>query len=115
MAEGEGGYKRLEYHNETIWLTIAGMIAAGLAHYGFRKEAPGPLPRYSKQVCSSIHVWRKSLRDTIARRPGFRSSIQRFSAARLGWSSTMPGIRTLLGLEPKGDVLTSGSEPVLLF
>ncbi len=39
MAEGEGGYNPIEYHNGTVWPHDCSFIAAGLARYGFRKEA----------------------------------------------------------------------------
>ena len=39
MAEGEGGYNPIEYHNGTVWPHDCSIIAAGLARYGFRKDA----------------------------------------------------------------------------
>ena len=39
MAEGEAGYNPIEYHNGTVWPHDCSIIAAGLARYGFRKEA----------------------------------------------------------------------------
>ena len=39
MAVGEGGYNPIEYHDGTVWPHDNHFIAAGLARYGFRKDA----------------------------------------------------------------------------
>jgi glycogen debranching enzyme len=39
MAEGEGPYNPIEYHNGTVWPHDNSFIAAGLARYGYREEA----------------------------------------------------------------------------
>ena len=39
MAEGEGGYNPIEYHNGTVWPHDTAIIAAGLARHGYRQEA----------------------------------------------------------------------------
>jgi glycogen debranching enzyme/putative sterol carrier protein len=39
MAEGDGGYNPVGYHNGTVWPHDNSFIAAGLARYGYREEA----------------------------------------------------------------------------
>jgi glycogen debranching enzyme len=39
MAEGDGGYNPIGYHNGTVWPHDNSLIAAGLARYGYRQEA----------------------------------------------------------------------------
>jgi glycogen debranching enzyme len=39
MAEGDGGYNPIEYHNGTVWPHDNSLIAAGLCRYGYRSEA----------------------------------------------------------------------------
>ena len=39
MAMSEVGYSPIEYHNGTVWPHDNSIIAAGLARYGFRREA----------------------------------------------------------------------------
>jgi glycogen debranching enzyme len=39
MAEGEGPYNPIEYHNGTVWPHDNSFIAAGLARYGYRVQA----------------------------------------------------------------------------
>jgi glycogen debranching enzyme len=116
MAEGEGGYNPIEYHNGTVWPHDNSFIAAGLARYGFRKEAA--------LVVSAIFeagpFFRYRLPEVFA---GYGQLTTRFPAqyptasSPQAWAAGAPmlGIRALLGLEPKGDVLTSSTDPVLPF
>ena len=39
MAEGQGGYNPVEYHNGTVWPHDNSIIAAGLRRYGYHAEA----------------------------------------------------------------------------
>src|SRR5215831_16094347 len=39
MAEGDGGYNPIGYHIGTVWPHDNSLVAAGLARYGFQKEA----------------------------------------------------------------------------
>ena len=116
MAEGEGGYNPIEYHNGTVWPHDCIIIASGLARYGFRKDA--------SQIIAAIFeasiFFRSRLPEVFA---GYDRSKTRFpvqyptACLPQAWAAGSPmlGIRTLLGLEPKGDVLTSASQPVLPF
>jgi glycogen debranching enzyme len=114
MAEGEGGYNPIEYHNGTVWPHDCSIIAAGLARYGFRKDA-------SEIVAATFEAsmfFRSRLPEVFA---GYERTKTRFpveyptACLPQAWAAAAPmlGIRTLLGLEPRGDVLTSTSEPVL--
>jgi glycogen debranching enzyme len=114
MAEGEGGYNPIEYHNGTVWPHDCSFIAAGLARYGFRKEA--------SQIIAGIFeaglFFRYRLPEVFA---GYERSKTRFpvqyptASSPQAWAAGTPmmGFRVLLGLEPKGDVLTAAPDPVL--
>jgi len=39
LAEGQLAYNPVEYHNGTVWPHDTGLVAAGLARYGFLKQA----------------------------------------------------------------------------
>ena len=114
MAEGEGGFNPIEYHNGTVWPHDSGIAAAGLARYGFRQEAADIIGG----IFEASVVFRYRLPEVFA---GYPRSKTRFpvqyttSCSPQAWAAGMPmlAIRTLLGLEPKGDVLTSVSNPVL--
>jgi len=116
MAEGEGGYNPIEYHNGTVWPHDCMIVAAGLARYGFRKDAS----EIVGAVLEASLFFRSRLPEVFA---GYDRAKTRFpveyptACLPQAWAAGAPmlGIRTLLGLEPKGDVLTSASEPVLPF
>src|SRR5260370_7843002 len=113
-AGGEGGYNAIEYHNGTVWPHDCSIIAAGLARYGFRKEAT--------QVIAGIFeasiFFQYRLPEVFA---GYERTNTRFpvqyptACIPQAWAAGAPmlGIRTLLGLEPKGEVLTHAENPVL--
>ncbi len=114
MAEGEGGYNPIEYHDGTVWPHDCSFIAAGLARYGFRKEAA--------QIIAGIFeasiFFNHRLPEVFA---GYERAKTRFpvqyptACIPQAWAAGAPmlGIRTLLGLEPKGEVLTHAESPVL--
>lgn len=116
MAEGEGGYNPIEYHNGTVWPHDCSIIAAGLARYGFRKEA--------SQIVAGIFeasvFFQYRLPEVFA---GYERTKTRFpvqyptACIPQAWAAGAPmlGIRTLLGLEPKGEVLECADKPVLPF
>jgi glycogen debranching enzyme len=116
MAEGEGGYNPIEYHNGTVWPHDNSIIAAGLARYGFRNEAALVVAA----VFEASLVFRYRLPEVFA---GYERTKTRFpvqyptASCPQAWAAGTPmlGIRVLLGLEPKGDELTSASDPVLPF
>lgn len=116
MAEGEGGYNPIEYHNGTVWPHDCSIIAAGLARYGFRKEAA----QVVAGIFESSIFFRYRLPEVFA---GYERTKTRFpvqyptACLPQAWAAGAPmlGIRTLLGLEPKGEVLTAVADPVLPF
>lgn len=114
MAEGEGGYNPIEYHNGTVWPHDCSIIAAGLARYGFRKEASNVVAA----IFEASLFFRARLPEVFA---GYDRTKTRFpvqyptACLPQAWAAGAPmlGIRTLLGLEPKGEILASASNPVL--
>ena len=114
MAEGEGGYNPIEYHNGTVWPHDNSFIAAGLARYGFRREAAEVIGG----IFEASIVFRYRLPEVFAGydRAKTRYPVQYPTACiPQAWAAGAPmlGITTLLGLEPKGETLTSASDPVL--
>jgi glycogen debranching enzyme len=114
MAEGEGGYNPIEYHNGTVWPHDSNIVAAGLARYGFRKEATA----VASGIFEASLFFRYRLPEVFA---GYERTKTRFpveyptSCLPQAWAAGAPmlGLRTMLGLEPKGEILTSASDAVL--
>jgi glycogen debranching enzyme len=114
MAEGEGGYNPIEYHNGTVWPHDCSFIAAGLARYGFRKDA--------SQIVAGIFeasaFFGHRLPEVFA---GYARGKTQFpvqyptACMPQAWAAGSPflGIRTLLGLEPRGEILTHVENPAL--
>jgi glycogen debranching enzyme len=114
MAEGEGGYNPIEYHNGTVWPHDCSIIAAGLARYGFRKDAATIIAG----IFEASLFFRSRLPEVFAGYPREKTRFPvQYPTACLpqAWAAGAPmlGIRTLLGLEPKGEALTSTPDPVL--
>jgi glycogen debranching enzyme len=114
MAEGEGGYNPIEYHNGTVWPHDSNFIAAGLARYGFRKEAADIIAG----IFTASLFFDHRLPEVFAGydRTRTRYPVQYTTACiPQAWAAGSPmlGIRTLLGLEPKGEILTSAKDAIL--
>jgi glycogen debranching enzyme len=114
MAEGEAGFNPIEYHNGTVWPHDCSIIAAGLARYGFRQDAADIIAGMFE---ASI-VFHYRLPEVFAgyERTKTRYPVQYTTACiPQAWAAGAPmlAIRTLLGLEPKGEVLSSVADPVL--
>jgi glycogen debranching enzyme len=114
MAVGEGGYNPIEYHNGTVWPHDCSFIAAGLARYGFRRDAA--------EIIAGIFVaslfFGHRLPEVFAgyERAKTQYPVQYPTACiPQAWAAASPmlGIRTLLGMEPKGETLTSAEDAVL--
>src|SRR4029077_7013975 len=108
MAMGEGGYNPIEYHDGTVWPHDNSFIAAGLARYGFRKDAA----KIIAGIFEASVFFDACLPEVFSwyDRGNTRFPVQYPTACiPQAWAAASPmlGIRTLLGLEPKGDVLTS--------
>jgi glycogen debranching enzyme len=114
MAEGEAGYNPIEYHNGTVWPHDCAIIAAGLARYGFRKDAAEIIAGIFEASIAFLY----RLPEVFAgyERKQTCYPVQ-YPTACLpqAWAAGSPllGIRTLMGLEPTGDVLASASDAVL--
>ncbi|MGI8887273.1 MAG: amylo-alpha-1,6-glucosidase [Gaiellaceae bacterium] len=108
MAAGEGGYNPIEYHNGTVWPHDNSFIAAGLARYGFRQEAAV----IAEAILEAASFFDYRLPEVFAgydrSRTGAPVEYPTASSPQ-AWATAAPLllIRTLLGLEPNGDELTS--------
>ena len=111
MAEGEGGYNPIEYHDGTVWPHDTSIIAAGLARCGRREEAA--------TVCGALLgaslFFHYRLPEVFAGYPrsetGFPVEYPTASSPQ-AWAAGAPllAIRTLLGLEPSDHLVV---DPVL--
>jgi glycogen debranching enzyme len=112
MGKNETGYNPIEYHCGTVWPHDNSFIAAGLARYGYRKEAA--------QIVAAIFeasvFFQYRLPEVFA---GYDRKLTGFpvryptASSPQAWAAGAPllGIRVLLGMEPRGNVLES--DPVL--
>jgi glycogen debranching enzyme len=108
MAEGEGGYNPIRYHNGTVWPHDNSLIAHGLARYGFREEAA----RVALATLEAATFFRHRLPEVFA---GYRRGRTSFpveyptASSPQAWATGTPLLllRVLLGLEPDGDELRS--------
>jgi glycogen debranching enzyme len=109
MAEGEGGYNPIEYHNGTVWPHDNSFIAAGLARYGFRAEAA----RIAQAVLEAATYFDYRLPEVFAGYPREQTMFPveyPTASSPQAWATGAPLllIRVLLGLQPDGTV-----DPVL--
>jgi glycogen debranching enzyme len=108
MAEGEGGYNPIRYHNGTVWPHDNSLIAHGLARYGFREEAA----KVALATLEAATFFRYRLPEVFA---GYRRGRTSFpveyptASSPQAWATGTPLLllRVLLGLEPDGDELRS--------
>ncbi|HZB22817.1 MAG TPA: glycogen debranching N-terminal domain-containing protein [Gaiellaceae bacterium] len=112
MAEGEGGYNPIRYHNGTVWPHDTSLVAHGLQRYGFRDEAA----LVAQATLEAATYFRYRLPEVFAgyhrERTGFPVEYPT-SCSPQAWATAAPllFLRVLLGLEPDGDEL--GSNPHL--
>src|SRR2546422_9729449 len=112
MAEGEGGYNPIRYHNGTVWPHDNSLIAHGLARYGFREEAS----KIALATLEAAVFFRYRLPEVFA---GYRRTRTSFpveyptASSPQAWATGTPLLllRVMLGLEPDGDRMAS--DPVL--
>ncbi|MBA3734519.1 MAG: amylo-alpha-1,6-glucosidase [Actinobacteria bacterium] len=108
MAEGEGGYNPIRYHNGTVWPHDNSLIAHGLARYGFRDEAA----KVALATLEAATYFRYRLPEVFA---GYRRGRTSFpveyptASSPQAWATGTPLLllRVLLGLEPDGEQLHS--------
>ncbi len=112
MAEGEGGYNPIEYHNGTVWPHDNSLVAAGLRRYGHAADAARIA--YAILEAATYFDWR--LPEVFA---GYPRSLTHFpveyptASSPQAWATGTPLLllRVMLGVDPEGDRLTS--DPVL--
>jgi glycogen debranching enzyme len=112
MADGEGGYNPIRYHNGTVWPHDNSLIAHGLARYGFRDEAA----KIALATLEAATFFRYRLPEVFA---GYRRGRTSFpveyptASSPQAWATGTPLLllRVLLGLEPDGDELRSDPHP----
>ncbi len=103
MAEGEGGYNPIRYHNGTVWPHDNSLIALGLYRYGYRDEAN----RVVVAMIEAATFFRYRLPEVFA---GYRRGRTAFpveyptASSPQAWASCAPlaFLRAMLGLEPGG-------------
>jgi glycogen debranching enzyme len=107
MAEGEGAYNPIEYHNGTVWPHDNGLIAAGLARYGYREEAA----RVALGILEAAPFFDFRLPEAFAGYPRSRTMFPveyPTASSPQAWATGTPLLllRVVLGLEPEGDALS---------
>jgi glycogen debranching enzyme/putative sterol carrier protein len=111
MAEGDGGYNPVGYHDGTVWPHDNSFIAAGLARYGYRKEAA----RVAFAMLEAAEFFRHRLPEAFA---GYAREQTLFpveyptACSPQAWATGAPllFVSTMLGLSPDKDAV---AEPVL--
>ena len=106
MAEGEGGYNPIRYHNGTVWPHDNSLIAHGLARCGFRDEAA----KIALATLEAATFFRYRLPEVFAGYPRGRTSFPveyPTASSPQAWATGAPLLllRVLLGLEPDGEGL----------
>jgi glycogen debranching enzyme len=104
MADGEGGYNPVEYHNGTVWPHDNSLIAAGLRRYGFGAEAA----RIAEATVRAAGFFDDRLPEVFA---GLDAALTRapveYPTASLpqAWAAAAPLLllSTVLGLAPGAD------------
>jgi len=114
MAQGEIGFNPIEYHNGTVWPHDSSIVAAGLARYGYRSDAAAIITG----IFEASIVFDFRLPEAFAGYARHQTYFPvQYPTACLpqAWAAAAPmlGIRTLLGLEPKGEILTSAADSVI--
>ncbi|MGH3389037.1 MAG: amylo-alpha-1,6-glucosidase, partial [Actinomadura sp.] len=124
MAAGDAAYNPIEYHNGTVWPHDTGIVAAGLARYGYRREAAQLIEQLVESAAKFGHrppeVFAGYERDAMGGPAEYPTS-----CSPQAWSSAtfLLAVRLLLGLEPGagpegtpslGPVLPDGVESIRL-
>jgi glycogen debranching enzyme len=106
LAEGEGRYNPIGYHVGTVWPFDNSFIAWGLRRYGFKEEAA----RVAAGILEAAEFFDGRLPEAFG---GYERSLTRYpvqyptACSPQAWSTGAPLLllRTMLGLEPAGDLL----------
>jgi glycogen debranching enzyme len=111
LAEGEGRYNPIGYHNGTVWPFDNSIIAWGLRRYGYREEAAriaagifDAAGHFSGRLPEAFAGYDRSLTDYPVQYPT--------ACSPQAWSAGAPLLllRTMLGLQPEGDRLVVDPE-----
>ncbi len=107
MAEGEGGYNPIGYHVGTVWPHDNSLIAWGLNRYGYREESS----MIASGILQAAKFFNYRLPEVFAGYPRRQTHFPvEFPTAcsPQAWATGAPAlfIRTMLGLEPRGNRLT---------
>ena len=107
MAEDEGGYNPIGYHVGTVWPHDNSIIALGLIRYGY----PEASARIASGILQAARYFKHRLPEAFA---GYSRTRTQFpveyptACSPQAWASGAPllFLRTMLGLEPRGNRLT---------
>jgi glycogen debranching enzyme len=107
MAEGEGGYNPIGYHVGTVWPHDNSIICWGLNRYGYREESA----RVASGILQAARFFKYRLPEAFAGYPRKQTLFPveyPTACSPQAWATGAPLllIRTLLGLEPRGNRLT---------
>jgi glycogen debranching enzyme len=107
MAEGEGGYNPIGYHVGTVWPHDNSIIALGLNRYGYREESA----RLASGILQAARYFDYRLPEAFAGYPRQRTLFPveyPTACSPQAWATGTPLllVRTMLGLEPRGNRLT---------
>lgn len=106
LAEGEGRYNPIGYHVGTVWPFDNSFIAWGLRRYGFKDEAA----QVAAGILEAADFFDGRLPEAFG---GYERTLTRYpvqyptACSPQAWSTGTPLLllRTMLGLEPVGDLL----------
>jgi glycogen debranching enzyme len=106
MAEGEGGYNPIGYHQGTVWPHENSLIAAGLRRYGYHDEAA----TIAFAILEAAQYFLGRLPEAFA---GYERSLTHYpveyptACSPHAWATGAPlfVLRVLLGLEARSGVI----------
>ncbi len=107
MAEGEGGYNPIGYHVGTVWPHDNSLIAWGLNRYGYREESS----TIAAGILQAAKFFNFRLPEAFAGYPRRETQFPveyPTACSPQAWATGAPALflRTMLGLEPRGNRLT---------
>jgi glycogen debranching enzyme len=107
MADSEGGFNPIGYHIGTVWPHDNSIIALGLIRYGYPEESA----RIASGILQAAPYFKHRLPEAFA---GYARERTKFpveyptACSPQAWATAAPLLllRTMLGLEPRGNRLT---------
>ncbi len=113
MAEGDGGYNPIGYHQGTVWPHDNSLIAAGLRRYGYHEQAA----TIAFAILEAAQYFLGRLPETFA---GYARTVTEYpveyptACSPQAWATAAPLLllRVLLGLEPEnGEIAQAPALP----